>query len=188
MHENELQEIWKSEQTAPLPTVNSGDVKLKSEELARRFSRKIIIEVVAGIPIMPLLIAALCYFPGGVYFLPLVFILSIWYSVETYKLYKSSKQTNNVDLKSFLQNRERSIRGYMTRGRIGIYSMMPFLVVSSTLVGARYRGLTPTLQDLTILVIGFEILIIILMELYLRNYYRKDLTGIRRLLHDLDSE
>lgn len=189
MNEQELKEIWKTTDSQDLPEIDFEAVKKNiagwHDKLRRKIKIDILINVLFYIAVIPAFIA----YPKILYFAPLIIIIWIWYLWELLRIYKhETASADGENTKEFLKKKTRLLTGYIWQTRVIAYSITPFLVIAALLVNTTFKKLLENAAGIFLLILVFEILVLAIVEIYIRIIYFPSIKKSRELIKQLESE
>jgi hypothetical protein len=195
MNEEELKQLWKTDQTAP--TIDFTAFQKSLIALQSKLRRKAGIDIWAQSIFAGLSIIPVFFYPRLIFAFVLIVIITVWYVWELRRL--SNLENSEADyavVKYSLSSKIQTMKSYFRRTRFVMYVLTP-LIFHAAVYGMGIYDKPPTAPaDWTSLVIKsiifsttlYEILTIIGTEIYFKILYTPALNELKDLLRQLDSD
>ena len=204
MNEEELKKLWQSEQTAP--TIDFAELQKSLNIWHDKLRRKVKIDIWVQTVTVVLYFVPVFFLPKFIFLALIGLILGIWYIPELRKIYKHE----NVEIGSVKQSLNAKIstmQNYFRRTRIVMYAfswiMMPaifyvlydlnkFLNTNEIWIAFNeFSKITFNEVWIILLIISlilYEVLIVIVTEIYFKILYKHAFDQLKELLAQLESE
>ena len=190
MNEEELKEIWKTDQTAP--TIDFARFEEILSAWQDKLRRKIKIDIAVEFISVGVVLLIVLFYPKLFFIFWFALILAVWYIWEILKFYQLEKRYEDYNnVKQFLNERFLAMKSFIWRARIVLY-FFPLPTIPAAFYAFGYFSDPSSIdRDLIIslistLAIG-EIVAIILTEIYFRIFYHSAISELKDLLRELDS-
>lgn len=188
MNEEELKNLWQSEQTAP--TVDFAELQKSLNIWHDKLRRKVKIEIWVQSAAVALTFIPVFFYPKFIFFALFILVLGIWYIPELRKLYKSGDDEIG-SVKQSLNAKILTMQNYFRRKRM-MYAFTP-IGVPAIFYGLgnlnRFSNTTERwIISFVISLIVFEILVIIATEIHFKILYKPALNELKNLLRQLNSD
>lgn len=190
MNEDELKNLWKTDQTAPKIdfTALQKSLDIWHDKLRRKVKIEIVIQG-AGTAVS--LIPAF-FLPKMIFACLFVLILGIWYVRELRGLYKEETAENQLDIKHSLNVKIRTLKQFIRRTRFVMYVFTPLIIPALFYGLSIFNNPSITTKELMrslfIFFIIYEILTFIATEIYFKILYTSALNELKNLLRQLESD
>lgn len=202
MNEQELKELWQQAETENFPVINFEHIQKNMNSWQGKLRRKIELDFLLGVLILVIYLGLMIPFPHGLYLLPFIFIIYLWYYRRLWIVYRSETQAQDiVSTKEYFEDKISKLSGFIRQCRIfALIFLLPFVLVSyyvslsrnpKTTNYMKYEYLSAhpdliynSLIFCAILTIGA----IIGVEILLRIFYLPSLDRVKELIKQLESE
>lgn len=191
MNEEELKNLWKTEQIAP--TIDFARVEKLSNDWQKRLRRKVIVDIWAQVSATVIGVLLFLFYPGLLFFSLTVIALGIWYVRELRGLYKTeSGESGHLPVRDLLNLKIRTFENYFRRTRFVMYALTP-LMIASALYGLGFFTFSSIVNGEKIVFLiaclaGYEVIAFGLTEIYFKMLYTPALNELKNLLEQLESE
>ncbi len=187
MNEEELKQIWNKDKVAVAPVINFEALQKNMSGWEGKLRRKIKIDIITNAAAYVLLIPAAIYYPEILYLAPFMILIWVWYLWETLRIYRQETgSTESVSTIEYLKTKKRFLENYISRTRYIVFISTPI----SALVGLYMSGYLPKIWQtpllLAAILISFELMLIIVVEIYVRKVYLPSIYELKELLNQLD--
>lgn len=187
MNENELKELWNSEDSKSLPNIDFEQIQKSLNTWHSNLRKKIKLDIVINALFLIILIPVCYILPELIYFIPIVIVGSFLGYWKLWQIYKQETGIENAEnSKEFLHKKTYQLASAIKWTRIITYSIVPFLVIASLLVNLTIKQLLEVYVWVIILIVFFEIFAIIFCEVYFRIMYFPSIKTSNELLEQLE--
>ncbi len=189
MNENELKELWKSEEANNLPNINFGHVQKSIEVWQNKLRGKIKFEFIVNALMLISLIPLSFIVPKFVYFVPIILLMTFWSYLKLWEIYKQeTKPGDLINTKEFLEQKTKLLTNYMHKLRLIGYLVNVPIIVATMSVQATLQELYEHRVQMISIIVFLEIFVIIICEIYFRIMYIPVIKKSQELLEQLESE
>lgn len=189
MNEQELKEIWKSDEIKDFPNIKFEQFQKDIVGWHGKLRRKIKIETLVGIVIFVGLVPLAFALPEIIYYYPIIAVMVIWGFWEVWRIYRQETGADDCkNTKEFLEIKTKLLTNYIYRVRVIMYSTMPFIAFSSLLFNATLKEILAIWWRVLLLLLVIEIFVIAYCEIYIRIMYFPSVKKSRELIKQLESE
>ncbi len=189
MNEQELKELWKSDEPIDLRNVNFEKIQENVTAWQGKLRRKIKLDIFINILGYVLLIPVFYILPKLLYLSPIFAVIWIWYLWELWRIYKlETKSFGFEDTRLHLEEKKTYLENYILRTRLILYVSTPFIIFVTVWI---FSGLKTIFENPTNLIIGIILLgivSVIIGEIYVRLIYSPSVKKLKGLLAQLTSE
>ena len=187
MNEQDLKNLWQTEQTAP--QIDFARVEKLFNSLENKLRRNVRIEIAVQILTTIATLGSVIFYPKMIFFALSIIALCIWYVPELRGLYKMETQSDHLSVKELLNLKVRKLKNFFRRTRLVTYIFTPWAFILA------YYGLgvlddpkitaSALLKYLMIVIPILEISVIIATEIYFKILYKPTLKKVENLLDEL---
>ncbi|MGI8544769.1 MAG: hypothetical protein ACR2MD_15010 [Aridibacter sp.] len=189
MNENELKDLWNSEDSKTLPKIDFEQIEKNINGWNDKLHRRLNIEFFLGIVCFVAFIPISYLLPEFMYYLPIIAMFSVWYYWELWRIYKEKNESNDLrSTKEFLKYKTSNLTNFINRTRIITYSMIPFLAFSTLFFNLTFEEIKEGWIRVLILLIVLDIFAVAFCEIYFRFMYFSSIKTAKELLKQLESE
>lgn len=189
MNENELKELWKSEESKSLPIINFEKVQKNIASWQNKLHQKIKFDVIISGAFYLILIPLCFVLPKLAYFMPIILLIALWGYWKMWGIYQLETKTDDYKtIKEFLTKKNGMLSNYIRRTRQIVYLTMPLFVIATILVQVTFNEFLEMWVRVIFLVIFLEIFAIIFSEVYFRIMYIPAIRKSQELIEQLESE
>lgn len=195
MNEEELKQLWKTDQIAP--TIDFAAFQRSLIAWQNKLRRRAGIDIWAQSMLAGLCLIPVFFFPRLIFAFILIVIITVWYVRELRRLSQlENSEADYAVVKHSLDAKIQTMKRYFRRTRFVMYVLTP-LIVHAAASGMGVYDKPPTEPaDWTSLVIRsiiftttlYEILTVIGTEIYFKILYTPSLNELKNLLRQLDSD
>ena len=187
MNEEELKAIWKKSENAQIGKYDFERVKQNSLASQKKLRNKIKWDVATNVAVYILLIPVIIRFPKLLFLTPVAAAVWIWYLWEISRIYKHDADFQKFEnVKSFLSGKQKLLSNYLKRTRYIAYLGTPFISFLSLWLFAPIGDLLNSPAIVATIIVFSEILVIIIIEIYIRKIYAPTMDELEDLLRQLN--
>lgn len=189
MNENELKELWNSEDSKSLPKIDFEQVQENISVWQNKLRRKIKFDISINAILLIALIPVCFILPKLTYFMPLIILMSLWSFRKLWHIYQQEMQINNYEnTRMFLETKTSLLKKYIRQTRWVTYLTIPLLLLSTFLLQATVQWLWERFITFFLIIFILELFTVIWCEIYFRIMYFPVIKTSKELLEQLESE
>lgn len=193
MNEEELKNLWQSEQTAP--TIDFAELQKSLNIWHDKLRRKFKIETWINSVMYIAIFVSVIIYPKLIFFALGMVAFAIWFIPQSRKLYRR-EQVESSDVRKSLESKISAMKKYFRQYRIAGYIFTPLLLILAFYGLGKLENPSITYAEWQSRMIKFiifivalsEVLIIPANEIYFAIFYKPDLNELQNLLRQLDSD
>lgn len=201
MNEEALKEIWNTDKAAGAQATAAiaardfnrveQDIRGWQQKLRRKIKLDVLFNVLAYVLLFPLVLLTRLVFllPVILYTSPLLLLVWIWYLWENIRIYRDkTNSAEAVSTRAYLAHKKNSIEGYIRRSRLIIYIATPFSLLAGMYASGNFQVVFGSPAALALILLAAEILLLLMVEIWVRKVHAPTLRELKDLLRQLDDE